>query len=62
MNIDSGALAIVFGVLWAVCEGLAQIPAIKANSVFQLISGLLAKIGQPKLPQAGISNGPTLVK
>lgn len=36
--------ALVFGVLFGVSEALAQIPALKANSVFQLLSGLLQKL------------------
>lgn len=34
---------IVFGVLFGLSEALAAIPAIKANSVFELLVGLLNK-------------------
>ena len=42
------AVTLVIAVLLAVSEGLAEIPAVKANSIFQLIAGILAKIGAPK--------------
>lgn len=41
-------LTSIFATLWAVSEALAQIPAVKGNSIFQVISNLLAKIGAPK--------------
>lgn len=37
-------LLIVFGVLFGISEALAMIPAIKSNSVFELIFGLLKKL------------------
>ena len=37
-------LSIVLGLLFGVSETLAQIPAIKSNSVFQLVSGLIANL------------------
>lgn len=37
-------LAIVFGVLFGVSEALAQIPAVKSNSVFELVFGILSKL------------------
>ena len=35
--------ALELGVLFAISEGLALIPQVKANSVFQLVFGWLAK-------------------
>jgi hypothetical protein len=35
---------LVLVVLFAISEGLAQIPSVKANSVFQLIFGILQKL------------------
>lgn len=34
---------IIFGVLWGLCEALAAIPFVKANSVFQLIYNWVKK-------------------
>lgn len=31
------------GALWLLSEALAQIPAVKANSVFQMVQGFLSK-------------------
>lgn len=39
--------ALVFGVLFGLSEALAYIPAIKANSVFQLVYGWLQKEQTP---------------
>lgn len=36
--------ALIFGVLFGVSEALAQIPQVKANSVFQLVLSVLAKL------------------
>jgi hypothetical protein len=44
---ESNTITIILGVLLAISEGLAQIPAIKANSIFQVIANILAKIGAP---------------
>lgn len=39
----------IFAALFSLSEALAQIPSIKANSVFQLIHGLLtAFVGEKK--------------
>jgi TctA family transporter len=35
--------AIILGILFGISELLAAIPGIKANSIFQLIFGLLSK-------------------
>jgi hypothetical protein len=45
---DAQTLSLILAVLLAISEGLAQIPAVKANGIFQLIASLLEKIGQPK--------------
>lgn len=37
--LNSGSFVMVLGVLFALSEALAAIPSVKANSVFQLISG-----------------------
>ena len=37
-------LAIIFGCLFAVSEVLASIPALKVNSIFQLIKTILAAL------------------
>lgn len=44
MHFDSNLLAMVFGVLFGISEALAQIPQVKANSVFQVLAGILAKL------------------
>jgi hypothetical protein len=36
--------AVIFGALWALSEALSLIPSIKANGVFQMISGWIKKI------------------
>lgn len=41
--------SLVFGVLFAIDQLLAAIPSIKANSVFQLIGGILSATA-PKPP------------
>lgn len=41
---DSSTLAIIFGVLFGISEALAQIPAIKANSIFGLVLSVLQKL------------------
>ena len=35
--------AVILGVLFALSEALALIPSVKANSVFQLVFGLVKK-------------------
>ena len=35
--------ALILGVLWGLSEALANIPAIKANSIFELVFGWLQK-------------------
>ena len=37
----SAHLTLVFGVLFGISESLAMIPAVQANSVFELVLGLL---------------------
>jgi hypothetical protein len=46
MNTET--ISLIFGALWIFSEALAQIPAVKGNSIFQLIASILEKIGQPK--------------
>lgn len=36
--------ALIMGVLFGMDEVLAQIPQVKANSTYQLVSGIIAKI------------------
>ena len=50
MSIDDflTILSIFLGAGWAVCEILARIPSIKANSTFQFIYELLGKIKSKK--------------
>jgi hypothetical protein len=36
--------------LWILSEALAQIPSVKANSVFQMVHGFLAKMAKKKEP------------
>lgn len=38
---------LVFGGLWLTSEALAQIPWLKANSVFQVVQGFLSKYRRP---------------
>ncbi len=45
-------LAIVFGVLLSISEGLAQVPSIKSNSVFQLIVNILKMLTGKTPPSA----------
>jgi hypothetical protein len=35
---------VVLGLLWALSEVLALVPQVKANSVFQLVVGILKKV------------------
>ena len=43
---QAAMIGAIFGVLFALSEALALIPAVKSNSVFQLISGILAKVAK----------------
>ena len=43
--------AIILAALFFLSEALALIPALKANSVFQLVYGLLAKAQPTELPK-----------
>lgn len=36
--------AVILGCLWALSESLASIPQVNANSVFQLVFGILKSI------------------
>ena len=46
-------LAIIFGSLFAVDQVLAAIPSVASNSVFQLITSILAALaGKPNPPKA----------
>lgn len=40
-------IMIILGVLLALSEGLALIPGVQSNSIFQLVYGLLKKIVSP---------------
>jgi hypothetical protein len=44
MEIVLAHKAEILGILWLVSEVLAAIPAVKANSVFQIVKGILAKV------------------
>ena len=44
MEIVLSHKAEILGILWLVSEVLASIPALKSNSVFQLVKSILAKI------------------
>jgi len=46
---DQGTIAMILGALWAVSELLAFIPAIKANSIFQMIRDLLKTLRKKKI-------------
>lgn len=48
---EQSTIAIILAALLAVSEALALIPAIKANSVFQLVIGVLKSIGGALLPK-----------
>ncbi len=37
-------LLILFGILFAISEGLALVPALKSNSVLQLLGGIFKKL------------------
>ena len=43
---------VILALLFAISEALALIPSIKANSIFQLIMGLLQKAQAPEAPKA----------
>jgi hypothetical protein len=45
---DGGWLPWVFGALFALSELLAAIPAVKANSIFQLVAGILKALAGKK--------------
>ncbi|NTU41670.1 MAG: hypothetical protein HGA78_01180 [Nitrospirales bacterium] len=48
MDLSQVDWTLVFAALFAASEGLAQIPRIRANSIFQLIYGLLKGARQQK--------------
>ena len=48
MQMNAETISLILGALWICSEALAQIPAVKGNSIFQLIASILEKIGQPK--------------
>jgi len=48
---DPAHLAIILGVLLALSEGLALIPAVGANSVFQMILGFIKKAAAAVKPK-----------
>ena len=43
-NMSQENLAVILGALFAISEGLAMIPGIKSNSIFQLIYSGLKKL------------------
>ena len=44
-------MALVFGVLFALSEALALIPALNSNSIFQLVFNVLKKLAGKDKPQ-----------
>ena len=44
-----GHAALILGVLFGISEALAQIPQVKANSVFELVVSILAKLSGKSL-------------
>lgn len=44
MEIVLAHKAEILGILWLLSEVLASVPALKSNSVFQLVKGVLAKV------------------
>lgn len=44
MEIVIAHKAEILGIFWLVSEVLASIPALKSNSIFQLVKGVLAKV------------------
>lgn len=44
--LQSPTAVAIFAALWALSEALASIPAIKANSIFQLVSAMLSKLAR----------------
>lgn len=43
-------LAIIFGVLWTISEGLSMIPKVKSNGIFQLIYNTLKTLAGKNNP------------
>jgi len=43
-HVNSDVLSMVFGILFFVSEGLALIPGIQSNSIFQLIFNVIKKM------------------
>ena len=41
---ETGTLALVFGVCFGISEALSLIPAVQSNGVFQLVFGVLKKL------------------
>jgi hypothetical protein len=41
---ENHTIAVILGALFAVSEALALIPAVKSNSIFQLIASAIKKI------------------
>jgi hypothetical protein len=41
---ESDYLSLVFGVLFALSEGLAYYPKVKANSIFQLLQAVFYRV------------------
>lgn len=44
MDMNTGMISIILGVLWGISEALALIPAVKSNSIFQLIVNILGAL------------------
>lgn len=49
--LQSPTAVAIFAALWALSEALASIPAIRANSVFQLLRNILAKFAKKEEPK-----------
>lgn len=47
-NPSTENVAVILGVLFGLSEALAYIPAVKANSVFQVIQNILCKLAPKK--------------
>jgi len=47
--LQSPTAVAIFAALFALSEALGAIPSVKANSVFQLVHGLLAKLAKKEV-------------
>lgn len=51
LELIQGNLALILAVLFGISEALALIPALKSNSVFQLVFNILKSLVSPDKPQ-----------